>query len=155
MCIYYCDSEKIFDKLRVCVDYKKLNVVTKKYYYPLHFIDKILEEVASHEWYSFGDGYSFYNQMQIALEYQLKTTFTTLWRTFDFRIMSFDLYNAPSTFQSFMNLETFHWKVCEIFHRWFLCIRGKRLSFWSFDQNTLTLGESQNFTQSRKKHFWM
>ncbi|OAE24162.1 hypothetical protein AXG93_2752s1770 [Marchantia polymorpha subsp. ruderalis] len=90
-------------KLRVCVDYKKLNAVTKKDYYPLPFIDEILEEVAGHEWYSFGDGYSGYNQIQIALEDQLKTTFTTPWGTFAFRVMPFGLCNAPATFQRFMN----------------------------------------------------
>ncbi|KAG6557114.1 hypothetical protein Mapa_001041 [Marchantia paleacea] len=90
-------------KLRVCVDYKKLNAVTKKDYYPLPFIDEILEEVAGHEWYSFGDGYSGYNQIQIAPEDQLKTTFTTPWGTFAFRVMPFGLCNAPATFQRFMN----------------------------------------------------
>ncbi|KAL3693229.1 hypothetical protein R1sor_006880 [Riccia sorocarpa] len=85
-------------KLRVCIDYKKLNAVTKKDYYPLPFI-----EVSGHEWYNFGDGYNGYNQVKIAPEHQKLTTFTTPWGTFVFRVMPFGLCNALSTFQWFMN----------------------------------------------------
>jgi hypothetical protein len=45
----------------VCVDYQKFNDCTKKDYYPLHFINDILDEVTGHELYSFGDGYNGYN----------------------------------------------------------------------------------------------
>jgi len=43
-------------KLRVCVNYKALNKVTKKDRYPLPFCEEILEEVAGHEMYTFGTG---------------------------------------------------------------------------------------------------
>jgi hypothetical protein len=36
-------------KLWICVNYSKLNDCTKKDYYPLHFIDDILDEIANHE----------------------------------------------------------------------------------------------------------
>lgn len=39
----------------------KLNDCTKKDYYPLPFINDILDEVTGHELYSFGDGYNGYN----------------------------------------------------------------------------------------------
>jgi len=64
-------------KLRVCVNYKALNKVTKKNRYPLPFCEEILEEVIGHEMYTFGDGYIGYDQVKIAPEDQLKTTFTT------------------------------------------------------------------------------
>jgi hypothetical protein len=48
-------------KLRVCVNYKALNKVTKKDRYPLPFCEEILEEIAGHEMYSFGDGYRGYH----------------------------------------------------------------------------------------------
>ncbi len=44
-------------KLRICVNYKTLNKVTKKDQYPLPFCEKNLEEVTGHEMYTFGDGY--------------------------------------------------------------------------------------------------
>jgi len=64
-------------KLRACVNYKALNKVIKKNRYPLPFCEEILDELAGHEMYTFRDGYSGYHQVKIALEDQLKTTFTT------------------------------------------------------------------------------
>ena len=66
-------------KLRVCVDYRKLNSCTQKDHFPLPFITSILEEVAGHDLYTFMDGYSGYNQVSIAPEDRHKTAFTTPW----------------------------------------------------------------------------
>jgi len=90
-------------KLKVCVNYKALNKVTKKYQYPLPFCEDILEEVAGREMYTFGDGYRGYHQVKIAPEDQLKTTFTTPWGTFCYTVMPFGLCNALRTFQRLMN----------------------------------------------------
>ena len=61
---------------RVCIDYKKLNTVTRKDHFPLPFIDQMLDRLAGHPHFCFLDGYSGYNQISIALEDQEKTTFT-------------------------------------------------------------------------------
>ena len=87
---------------RVCIDYKKLNIATRKDHYPLPFIDKMLDRLAGHPHYCFLDGYSGYNQIVIASEDQEKTTFTCPYGTFDFRRMPFGLCNAPITFQRCM-----------------------------------------------------
>ena len=87
---------------RVCIDYRKLNVGTRKDHFPLPFVDQMLERVAGHEFYCFLDGYSGYNQIEIALEDQEKTTFTCPFGIFAFRKMPFGLCNAPGTFQWYM-----------------------------------------------------
>ena len=89
-------------KLRVCIDYRKLNKNTQKDHFPLPFINSILDEVAGHEMYIFMDGYSGYNQVSIASEDRHKTAFTTPWGTFIFLVMPFGLCNAPSAFQRAM-----------------------------------------------------
>ena len=89
-------------KIRICQDYRKLNAVTKTDYFPLPFTDSILDTVAGHESYSFLDGFSGYNQVKIAKEDQLKTTFTTDWGTYAYMVMPFGLCNAPATFQRVM-----------------------------------------------------
>ena len=61
---------------RVCIDYKKLNTVTRKDHFPLPFIDQMLDRLAGHPHFCFLDGYSGYNQIAIALEDQEKMTFT-------------------------------------------------------------------------------
>ena len=87
---------------RVCIDYRKLNTGTRKDHFPLPFVDQMLERVVGHEFYCFLDGYSGYNQIEIALEDQEKTTFTCPFGTFSFRKMPFGLCNAPGTFQRCM-----------------------------------------------------
>ena len=46
---------------RVCIDYRKLNIATRKDHYPLPFIDQMLDMLAGHPHYCFLDGYSGYN----------------------------------------------------------------------------------------------
>ena len=53
---------------RVCIDYRKLNAGTRKDHFLLPFVYQMLERVAGHEFYYFLDGYSGYNQIEIALE---------------------------------------------------------------------------------------
>ena len=67
---------------RMCIENRKLNSMTRKNHFPLPYIDQILERVAGHEFYCFLNGYSGYNQIEIALEDQEKTTFTCPFGTF-------------------------------------------------------------------------
>jgi len=89
-------------KVRTCQDYQQLNAITKKDYFLLSFADSILHVVVGHECYLFLDGFSSYNQVQIASKDQLKTTFTIDWGTFAYKVMPFGLCNAPATFQRVM-----------------------------------------------------
>ena len=87
---------------RVCIDYRKLHVVTRKDHFPLPFIDQVLERVSGHPFYCFLDGYSGYFQIEIDVEDQEKTTFTCPFGAYAYRRMPFDLRNAPTTFQRCM-----------------------------------------------------
>ncbi|KAM1352604.1 hypothetical protein ACFX2H_032186 [Malus domestica] len=55
---------------RVCIDYRKLNAMIRKYHFLLPFIDQMLERLAGHPFYCFLDGYSGYNQIVIASDDQ-------------------------------------------------------------------------------------
>nr|GEU43762.1 putative ribonuclease H-like domain-containing protein [Tanacetum cinerariifolium] len=92
---------------RVCIDYRKLNDATRKYHFPLPFMDQMLERLAGNEYYCFLDGFSGYFQIPIHLQDQGKTTFTCPYRTFTYRRMPFGLCNAPGTLQRCM-MAIFH-----------------------------------------------
>ena len=78
---------------RVCIDYRRLNAVTKKDHFPLPFIDQVLEIVSGHPFYCFLDGYFGYFQIEIDVEDQEKTTFTCPFGTYAYRRMPFGLCN--------------------------------------------------------------
>ena len=69
-------------KWRVCVDNRELNKATQKYHFPLPFIDQVLDTLFEKKFFSFLDGFSRYNQIQISPEYQDKTTSTCPLGTF-------------------------------------------------------------------------
>ena len=48
-------------KIRVCVNYRKLNAGMVTNAFPLPFMDGVLDAMAGHEIYSFLDGFSGYN----------------------------------------------------------------------------------------------
>jgi hypothetical protein len=54
-------------KLRICVDFMKLNKVTKKNPYPLPFFDEVLNIVTGYEAYSFLHEHLSYHHISITL----------------------------------------------------------------------------------------
>ena len=84
--------------VQFCVDYWKLNAVTRKDAYLLPRFDKTLDTLTGSRWFSTLDLISGYWQVEISEADKMMTAFCTPDGLFQFSVMSFGLCNAPARF---------------------------------------------------------
>ena len=89
--------------LRLCVDYRRLNLQTVKDSYNLPRISDLLTQLESARYFASLDLLMGYHQIEVAQEDQQKTAFICHMGLFVYRVMPFGLCNAPATFQRLMN----------------------------------------------------
>ena len=89
---------------RPCVDYRKLNEVTRKDAYPLPRIEDCLDCLGGTKIFSTLDLQSGYWQVELKEEDRPKTAFSTRSGHYEYVTMPFGLCNAPSTFERAMEL---------------------------------------------------
>jgi len=89
--------------MRLCVDYRELNKVTIKNWYPLPRIDDLFDQLQGSCVFSKIDFRSGYHQLKVKSEDVSKSAFRTRYRHFEFLVMPFELTNAPTAFMDLMN----------------------------------------------------
>jgi hypothetical protein len=89
--------------LRLCVDYRGLNKITKKNQYPLPLISGLLDRLRTGKIFTKLDIRGAYNLLRIRPGDEWKTTFRTRYSHFEYTVMPFGLTNAPAVFQHLMN----------------------------------------------------
>jgi transposase InsO family protein len=89
--------------LRFCVDYRRLNAITKKNRYPLPLIDEILERVSKAKIFTKLDIRQGFHRIRMHPDSEDLTTFRTRYGSYKYKVMPFGLTNGPATFQHFMN----------------------------------------------------
>jgi len=91
--------------IRVCIDFRDLNLATPKDEYPMLVAEMRVDSAAGFEYLSMLDGYSGYNQIFIAEEDVSKTAFRCpgALGCYEWLVMPFGLKNAGATYQRAMN----------------------------------------------------
>ena len=89
--------------LRLCVDYRGLNKITRKNRHPLPLITQILDQLNGNKFFSKIDLKDAYHRIRIRKGDEWKTAFRTRYGHFEYMVMPFGLANAPATFQAYVN----------------------------------------------------
>jgi hypothetical protein len=89
--------------LRLYVDYRGLNAITKKNYYLLPLISEMLDRLRRATVFSVLDLKDVYYRILIKQGDEWKTTFRTRYGHFEYNIIPFGLYNILATFQAYIN----------------------------------------------------
>ena len=89
--------------LRFCVDFRRLNSVSKSDAYPMPRVDKLLDRVGQAKFISTLDLTKGNWQVPVEESARPKTAFSTPFGLYQFRRMPFELQGAPSMFQRMMD----------------------------------------------------
>ena len=82
-------------KIRVCIDYRNLNLASPKDEYPMPVVDILIDSVAQNGMLSFMDGHARYNQIFLVKNDVHKTAFRcpSALGTYKWNVLSFGLKN--------------------------------------------------------------
>lgn len=89
--------------LRFCVDYRKLNEITKRDRYPLPLIEETLSRISQAKIFTKIDVRQAFHRIRIHPGDEDLTTFRTRYGAYRYKVLPFGLTNGPSTFQRYIN----------------------------------------------------
>ena len=89
--------------LRLCVDYRGLNMITIKNRYPLPLVDESIDRLTMAKRYTQLNLTAAYHRLRIRKGDEWKTAFRTRYGHFEYQVLPFGLTNASATFQAYIN----------------------------------------------------
>ena len=99
----------------MCIDYRRLNAITKKDSFPLPLIDDLVDKLQGAKIFSKVDLKSGFHQVKMDPDSIDRTTFVTDNGSFEWLVMPMGLSNAPATFQRLMQQTFGHLKFVGIY----------------------------------------
>ena len=89
--------------LRFCVDYRKLNHITRRNRYPLPLIEEVIGKIIGCKHLTRLDVIAAFNKIRIHKDSEDLTTFITTLGSYKYKVLPFGLTNGPASFQQFIN----------------------------------------------------
>ena len=94
-------------EIRLCVDFRLLNGLTKSDGFPLPRIDDCIDQVGNAKYISKLDCLKGYHQVPLSPESRELSAFVTPFGLYQYKVLAFGLQGAPGTFQRLIN-KIFH-----------------------------------------------
>jgi len=109
--------EKKDDSLRFCVDYRKLNALTKRDRYPLSLIDETLARIQESKYLTRLNIIVAFNKLRMHSGSEDLTIFITSFDFYKYHVMPFKLINGSTFYQHYMNDVLFDYlhQFCQIY----------------------------------------
>jgi transposase InsO family protein len=95
--------KKANGSLRFCIDYRKLNSMTRKDQYPLPLIEETLARLGKARVFTKLDIRQAFHRIRVDQDSEELTTFRTRYGSYKCKVLPFGLTNGPATYQRYMN----------------------------------------------------
>ena len=89
--------------IRFCVDYKRLNAITKKDHYSIPLIEEILTPIEDAKYFTKIDIRQAFYRIGMSEDSEELTTFLTRYGVFKYLVMPLGLCNGPASWQHLIN----------------------------------------------------
>lgn len=111
------DDPQELKRYRLCIDYRKLNALTKSDSFPLPTMQDALDSLGQSRYFSIIDLRSAFLQLPLQPQDREKTAFTTKSGLYQFTTLPFGLKNSPGVFQRLMHkvLSDLMYKICMVY----------------------------------------
>ena len=144
--------------LRLCIDYRQLNTVTIKNWYPLPRINDLFDQLRGERVYSKIDLRTGYHQLRVREAYIPETAFRIRYGHFELTVMPFGLTNAPVAFMDLMH------RVFQPYLDWFVVVFVDNILIYSQSEEKhedhlrivlQALRDHQVYAKFSKFEFWL
>ena len=89
--------------IQFCIDYQRLNAITKKYQYPIPLIEETSAQLEGAKYFTKINTCQAFHRIKMSEDSKELTTFLTRFGAFKYLVMPFGLCNGPASWQHLIN----------------------------------------------------